>query len=295
MPMPPGSPDATPGRRRRRPGRPARHTAHKAVEARLDRAARHDPLTGLINRGELLRLLAAIDPHDDGPHVAVIFLDLDGFKLVNDTRGHQVGDELLVAVARRIRAAVRPEDSLARLGGDEFVVLCPRLAEPADARAVAERVRATLDPRSASRAADAPDQHEPGDLPGQVGPASTPPICSGRPTWRCTGPRTPGATPIRIHSAEMDEELAAAEQLVRDALGAALAAGVGPGRAGSVAPGPAPDAGRAGPALPADRRDRHRAARLRRGTDAAAGRRGQTGLPVASSCPSPPAPGSTGP
>ena len=77
--------------------------------------------------------------------MAVIFLDLDGFKLVNDTRGHQVGDELLVAVARRIRAAVRPEDSLARIGGDEFVVLCPRLADPQDVRAVAERVRATLD------------------------------------------------------------------------------------------------------------------------------------------------------
>ncbi|HSO03496.1 MAG TPA: diguanylate cyclase, partial [Candidatus Limnocylindrales bacterium] len=120
-------------------------TEQWTTRARLDREARQDPLTGLINRGELLRQLGALDPQSDGPHVAVIFLDLDGFKMVNDTRGHQAGDELLVAVARRIRAAVRPEDSLARIGGDEFVVLCPRLADPLDVRAVAERVRATLD------------------------------------------------------------------------------------------------------------------------------------------------------
>ena len=126
-------------------GRPAR--SHRAAirPDHLDRAARHDPLTGLINRGEILRRLAAIDPVRDGPQVAVVFLDLDGFKLVNDTRGHQAGDELLVAVAGRIAHAVRPEDSVARLGGDEFVILCPRLAEAADARAIAERVRATLD------------------------------------------------------------------------------------------------------------------------------------------------------
>jgi len=120
-------------------------TEQWTTRARLDREAREDPLTGLINRGELLRQLAALDTESGGPHVGVIFLDLDGFKLVNDTRGHQVGDELLVAVARRIRAAVRPEDCLARIGGDEFVVLCPRLADPQDVRAVAERVRATLD------------------------------------------------------------------------------------------------------------------------------------------------------
>ena len=114
------------------------HTEQRSVRDHLDRAARHDPLTGLINRGEILRRLAAIDPVHDGPQVAVVFLDLDGFKLVNDTRGHQAGDELLVAVAGRIAHAVRPEDSVARMGGDEFVILCPRLAEAAEARAIAE-------------------------------------------------------------------------------------------------------------------------------------------------------------
>lgn len=119
-------------------------TRGRAEYLRLDRAARHDPLTGLLNRDELARGLAALDPASAGPVVAVIFLDIDRFKRVNDSRGHQVGDEVLVAVSRRIRAAIRPQDTLARLGGDEFVVVCPGLAEASDARAIAERVRAIL-------------------------------------------------------------------------------------------------------------------------------------------------------
>jgi diguanylate cyclase (GGDEF)-like protein len=197
-------------------------TEHHEVEERLDRAARHDPLTGLINRGELLRRLAAIDADDDGPHVAVIFIDLDGFKLVNDTRGHAVGDELLVAVARRIRGAVRPEDSLARIGGDEFVVVCPRLADPHDARAVAERVRATLD--------------QPVSIEGRahrismsVGIASArsaaidPPDLLRQADMAMYRAKDAGRNTVRIHSHEMDAELAAAER-IREALGGALAA-----------------------------------------------------------------------
>jgi diguanylate cyclase (GGDEF)-like protein len=177
-------------------------------------------LTGLINRGELLRQLAALDTESGGPHVGVIFLDLDGFKLVNDTRGHQVGDELLVAVARRIRAAVRPEDSLARIGGDEFVVLCPRLVDPQDVRAVAERVRATLDEPvsiegrahrismslgiSLARA----DSIDPADLLRQADMAMYRAKAAGRNT-------------VRLHSVEMDEELRTAER-IREALGVAL-------------------------------------------------------------------------
>lgn len=120
-------------------------TEEHIAQERLDRAARVDSLTGVTNRAELLRRLAVIDPAAAGPYVAIVFVDLDGFKRINDTRGHHEGDEVLVAVARRIRAAIRPEDTLARIGGDEFVVLCPRLADPLDARAVADRVRATLD------------------------------------------------------------------------------------------------------------------------------------------------------
>ncbi len=190
------------------------------TRARLDREAREDPLTGLINRGELLRQLAALDQGSGGPHVAVIFLDLDGFKIVNDTRGHQVGDELLVAVARRIRAAVRPEDSLARIGGDEFVVLCPALADPQDVRAVAERVRATLDQpvsvegrshrisMSVGIAISRADSIDPANLLRQADMAMYRAKDAGRNT-------------VRLHSVEMDEELETAER-IREALGVAL-------------------------------------------------------------------------
>ena len=195
-------------------------TEQWATRARLDRAAREDPLTGLINRGELLRQVSELTDESGGPHVAVIFLDLDGFKMVNDTRGHQVGDELLIAVARRIRAAVRPEDSLARIGGDEFVVLCPRLAEPQDVRAIAERIRATLDQpvtvegrshrisMSVGIALARADAIDPADLLRQADMAMYRAKDAGRNT-------------VRVHSAEMDEELEVAQR-IREALGVAL-------------------------------------------------------------------------
>lgn len=119
-------------------------TDQRALDHRLAKVEAQDPLTGVGNREALLRALANLDPVQDGPQVAVLFCDLDRFKRVNDDRGHQAGDEVLLVVARRVRAAVRPHDTVVRLGGDEFVVLCPRLSGPTDARAIAERVRATL-------------------------------------------------------------------------------------------------------------------------------------------------------
>ncbi len=102
----------------------------KVLEEQLRRNALHDALTGLPNRALLAeRLAAALDatprqlsaPSDDG--VTVLFLDLDGFKEINDSRGHDAGDTVLVAVADRLRGAIRPHDTAARLGGDEYVVL----------------------------------------------------------------------------------------------------------------------------------------------------------------------------
>jgi diguanylate cyclase (GGDEF)-like protein len=72
--------------------------------------------------------------------LAVLYVDLDGFKTVNDTWRHTIGDEVLQTVAERLTAAVRPEDTVARFGGDEFVVLCEDLTDPADAVRVAERI-----------------------------------------------------------------------------------------------------------------------------------------------------------
>ncbi|MGY1733388.1 diguanylate cyclase domain-containing protein [Geodermatophilus sp. SYSU D01045] len=107
--------------------------------------ATHDALTGLPNRvlfrDRLAAALAAVAPTGS---VGVLFCDLDRFKAVNDTLGHAAGDELLRQVSARLRAAVRPGDTVGRLSGDEFAVLLPRLAAPADAEAVVGRVAAAF-------------------------------------------------------------------------------------------------------------------------------------------------------
>ena len=109
-------------------------------------AALHDPLTGLPNRVLMLELLehAFRSGRRSGKISAVFFVDLDRFKGVNDAYGHQVGDELLVAVAQRLTGMLRPGDSLARLSGDEFVILCEDLANPSGADPIAVRLNAEL-------------------------------------------------------------------------------------------------------------------------------------------------------
>ena len=118
----------------------------KAHEERIDYLARHDALTGLPNRrlleDRMGKLLATARRGDHG--VALLLIDLDRFKQVNDSLGHQVGDQLLVEVARRLNACVRGGDTVARLGGDEFVVLLAGIADPRDIVPVAEKIRAAL-------------------------------------------------------------------------------------------------------------------------------------------------------
>ncbi len=117
-------------------------TAHRHDRDTLAYQAVHDPLTGLFNRTLLLdRLQTALAR---GDQVAVILLDLDGFKVVNDSLGHHAGDGVLTALAPRLEAATQPTDTLARLGGDEFVVLCERLAGPLDAVDRAARLAAAV-------------------------------------------------------------------------------------------------------------------------------------------------------
>jgi diguanylate cyclase (GGDEF)-like protein len=113
------------------------------LKERLAHEARHDPLTGLANRSLFsLRVEAALARDDTAP--AVMFLDLDEFKRVNDTLGHAAGDALLVAVAERLRAALREDDLAARLGGDEFAVLLEHAPTTVEAERAAERVLAAL-------------------------------------------------------------------------------------------------------------------------------------------------------
>jgi diguanylate cyclase (GGDEF)-like protein/PAS domain S-box-containing protein len=121
-------------------------TERKFLEERLNYQAFHDSLTDLPNRqlfmdrlGQALR--RTIRRHK---RVAVLFMDLDGFKVVNDSLGHEVGDLLLTVVAQRLKRCLRPEDTLARFGGDEFVVLIEALDDPAQAVQVAERITEEL-------------------------------------------------------------------------------------------------------------------------------------------------------
>jgi len=105
--------------------------------------ATHDALTGLPNRVLFLdRLGAALPEVRPGAHLGVLFSDLDRFKEVNDTLGHAAGDELLRQVAARLRAVVRPGDTVGRLSGDEFAVIAPGLVRSDDAHGLAERVAA---------------------------------------------------------------------------------------------------------------------------------------------------------
>jgi diguanylate cyclase (GGDEF)-like protein len=114
----------------------------RRAERRLHHQAQYDSLTGLPNRVLALdRLAQALRTAQRGHHhVVLMFLDLDDFKKVNDTLGHPVGDALLVEAARRLRQAVRAEDTVARLGGDEFLVILGGLRLPVDAEAVADKI-----------------------------------------------------------------------------------------------------------------------------------------------------------
>jgi diguanylate cyclase (GGDEF)-like protein/PAS domain S-box-containing protein len=122
----------------------------RAQQDRLAHAAAHDPLTGLPNRAEVLRVLEA--SLTDGA-VALFFIDLDGFKAVNDGHGHAAGDALLVAAASRLRAGLRESDLLGRLGGDEFAAVLTGAVDADDVHARAARL---MD-----------DMRLPFDLPGQ--------------------------------------------------------------------------------------------------------------------------------
>jgi diguanylate cyclase (GGDEF)-like protein/PAS domain S-box-containing protein len=119
-------------------------TAKKHTEEQLQYKATHDALTGLPNRAYFMaRLEQALEKvHDNPTHkVSVLFIDLDRFKIVNDSLGHQIGDELLIGIADRLRECLRPSDMVARLGGDEFTILVEGKYDPKEVVRIAERIR----------------------------------------------------------------------------------------------------------------------------------------------------------
>ena len=117
-------------------------TERKAAEAKIAQLAHYDPLTGLPNRTlfreQLEKELSFVRR---GAQLAVLYLDLDHFKSINDTLGHPAGDELLKAVAQRLRGCLRESDLIARLGGDEFAIVQTQLQDPKDAEILAQRLR----------------------------------------------------------------------------------------------------------------------------------------------------------
>jgi diguanylate cyclase len=122
-------------------------TDRKALEVRRDREARHDALTGLPNRRALAEILPLAQARTDRTTLtlAVMFIDLDGFKEINDTHGHDAGDDVLRVVGERLRGCVRRTDSVVRLAGDEFTVVVEGLMEgAAEARRVAEKIVARV-------------------------------------------------------------------------------------------------------------------------------------------------------
>ena len=112
----------------------------RELQEQLQHQAFHDPLTDLANRSLFNNQVKDALAQNAGP-IAVLFVDVDDFKAVNDTLGHSVGDEVLMMIAERLRACILPTDIVARLGGDEFAILVQHVDEPEDAaRAVAERI-----------------------------------------------------------------------------------------------------------------------------------------------------------
>jgi len=165
----------------------------RQLEDQLSHQAFHDNLTSLANRALFKdRVEHALNwTLRQTPSVAVLFLDLDGFKEVNDSLGHAAGDRLLIQVAERLQSCVRPSDTVARFGGDEFAVLIEDASDDLDVIQVAERV---LEGLRQPFVVNGRELH----VRGSMGIARMDPMptgwisCCATPTWPCTGPRRPG-------------------------------------------------------------------------------------------------------
>jgi diguanylate cyclase (GGDEF)-like protein/PAS domain S-box-containing protein len=121
-------------------------TERKQLELRLAREARHDALTGLPNRRHLMDVLALamLRTQHAGSALSLLFLDLNGFKAINDEHGHAGGDQVLIETARRLEAVMRGDDTIARIGGDEFAILLDRVDHPESLPDLAGRIERAI-------------------------------------------------------------------------------------------------------------------------------------------------------
>ncbi len=163
----------------------------EAHATRIEYMAKHDALTGLPNRTALadrVEVLAA-HAHRAGELLVLLFLDLDRFKHVNDTFGHDAGDALLKVIAKRLREAVRESDTVARLGGDEFVILLTGITEVDAVNAVVAKILATIEqPVVVEDQTLFVSWRAIGAAICPAGWRGTWPACSRTPTWPCTAP-----------------------------------------------------------------------------------------------------------
>ncbi|MGC1359348.1 MAG: diguanylate cyclase [Xanthobacteraceae bacterium] len=169
-------------------------TRRKEAEDRLMKLAEFDPLTGLANRRAFVAALerAIADSHRRGSRVAVLYLDLDHFKDVNDTLGHPAGDRLLEAVAQRLGKNLRASDMVARFGGDEFAVLMSSLSDPSDAGLLAKKL---IDAAASPFPVDANEIYTGLSVGIAVSEAAVDAESMLSPTWRFIGQRRKGAAP----------------------------------------------------------------------------------------------------
>ena len=178
----------------------------KAFEEQLAHQAFHDPVTGLANRALFSdRVEHALMRAQRGfPDIAVMFIDLDDFKTVNDSLGHEAGDRVLQEVARRLLIAVRPTDTVARFGGDEFAVLLEGVSDSPEAADAAARILQALEIPTEHRGQAGFPAREHRNLPRRprASPRLMRPSCSGTPTSRCTWP---SATAGQLPSLRADD------------------------------------------------------------------------------------------
>ena len=164
-------------------------TKRRSIEQELKFQAFHDALTHLPNRSLFMDRLehALLRSRRQRNRLAVLFLDLDRFKVINDSLGHDVGDLLLQAVAGRLVGCLRPGDTVGRLGGDEFTVLMEDIVDVGDAIAVAERIAEELQAPFNLQGHEAFVTTSIGIAVGQS-PPDSPKVCCATPTWQCIAP-----------------------------------------------------------------------------------------------------------